>query len=1015
MRRRTLLTGVATLAILAVLGAPPAHATTTITIAVNYAGDFTSPGAAITSLVGSGTTNLTASSTGHSSQATSATTITLASAESADFTWHTIVCDGQTQFIASYNTTTKVATLGANAALGTTGTWATTPPSVSSYTIADCAIVMNWGQSSSTSNAWSLGGSVLSLSGVTTSATDTILIQGTTAYSGALSLNANGLTASPVFITGTSTNATFTSSVNYLTVKNLQFQGASQGGACQNSGNNCTYSGCWFDYPTTVAHNVYAMSSQGTTTLFINCVATGAVGVANNAGIVQISGSGSGYGCITIGFNNVALYGATWFGCAAFSTASLNGTFTDCVTDLVSPPSGCTHVASGISVASQTVGAYDLRPLSSGPLIAACATNANLLTDIYGVTRPTGGGTPITVGAAENGVTLPGTTVIEWDCGYATSSPGTIPNICLAGFVSTFAWTGGTATLTTASPHGIQTGALFQVVVTETEVTNNWTYIGIATATGASTFTYPIASNPGAAPGTTTWTCMVLDTYFGRASGAINTGYLSTGSTCPSTAASSTQMIVAATEAASMLGHVIQWKTGNYCVITAANGNTITVGGGPTIFGSATPPCTLAGNPITLSTNFGGTPQSGDAYTIFPSNHTFNIAGPSFGSHFWTLFGQGMNTSLGANNNGGCIQIGTATVTTPTDLTINGIYAYSKTVPLGSMADNGSAVVFNLAPAAGIDHCAVMQVDCNCTVSNLQLWDSGTSESEGAIQGAGAITLINTLARSDSSTNDQAHGVVNTGEGATSLTMINSGVITTATNNNKLIQNTNTVTSKFSGALSTCTEVTTATTLVSSGTTLYVANTASVVPKPGPSPFGMYVYHPNVSLGANVLSIPNAGTIVLQGGSITGTISVGATVGFVGAAAADYAGPSAVLTAESSTFFGAQVPGGASGTLATQSFTGCLTDTTAPMSSPSGLTQGASFANSVSAAAGLFATGTIDLRLKTGSPLIAAGVYDAAVPTDIYGQTRPNPPSAWLAEPIAASSGNATFFHPAPV
>lgn len=60
---------------------------------------------------------------------------------------------------------------------------------------------------------------------------------------------------------------------------------------------------------------------------------------------------------------------------------------------------------------------------------------------------------------------------------------------------STFSWSGGVVTITTPSPHGL-TGS-FQIAVSKnTPFQYNGVYTG--TVTGASTITYPLASNPGA-------------------------------------------------------------------------------------------------------------------------------------------------------------------------------------------------------------------------------------------------------------------------------------------------------------------------------------------------------------------------------------------------------------------------------------------------------------------------------------------------------------------------------------
>lgn len=69
--------------------------------------------------------------------------------------------------------------------------------------------------------------------------------------------------------------------------------------------------------------------------------------------------------------------------------------------------------------------------------------------------------------------------------------------------ITTLAWAGSLVTVTTAAPHGIPVGHVVPVTIAGAAPTAyNGDYLG--TSTGASTFTYPLVSNPGAmvTPGT---------------------------------------------------------------------------------------------------------------------------------------------------------------------------------------------------------------------------------------------------------------------------------------------------------------------------------------------------------------------------------------------------------------------------------------------------------------------------------------------------------------------------------
>lgn len=62
--------------------------------------------------------------------------------------------------------------------------------------------------------------------------------------------------------------------------------------------------------------------------------------------------------------------------------------------------------------------------------------------------------------------------------------------------ITSITWSGSVATVTTAAPHGIPTSQVVELTITgESPAGYNGTFA--CTSTGASTFTYPLASNPG--------------------------------------------------------------------------------------------------------------------------------------------------------------------------------------------------------------------------------------------------------------------------------------------------------------------------------------------------------------------------------------------------------------------------------------------------------------------------------------------------------------------------------------
>ena len=99
-------------------------------------------------------------------------------------------------------------------------------------------------------------------------------------------------------------------------------------------------------------------------------------------------------------------------------------------------------------------------------------------------------------------------------CGGTTLTPGTYQVLSTdaslasiltpAATITSITWSGGTATVTTAAAHGIPSGATIQATIagaTPTGYNGNFA----ATYASATTFTYPLASNPGSETVPGTW------------------------------------------------------------------------------------------------------------------------------------------------------------------------------------------------------------------------------------------------------------------------------------------------------------------------------------------------------------------------------------------------------------------------------------------------------------------------------------------------------------------------------
>lgn len=96
-----------------------------------------------------------------------------------------------------------------------------------------------------------------------------------------------------------------------------------------------------------------------------------------------------------------------------------------------------------------------------------------------------------------------GTTYPKGVLSLVTQPSDLTPNLTPAKAITSLAWSGSVVTATTTAPHGITTSQTLLVTIAgATPTAYNGTFL--ATATGASTFTYPLVSDPGmeTVPGT---------------------------------------------------------------------------------------------------------------------------------------------------------------------------------------------------------------------------------------------------------------------------------------------------------------------------------------------------------------------------------------------------------------------------------------------------------------------------------------------------------------------------------
>ena len=977
--------------------------TTTLTTTCNYAGDFTTIASMFASVYGAGTTDLTASSTGNTTQAGStSTTIKLASGETKDFTWHLVTCGGESHVITSYNTSTKVGTISAVA--GYTGTWASTPGTAASYTISDTKLVLTIGQSASGSNAWTGISSTLSLGAVTSSATDSITIKGSTPWSGGYPgwPNTTGGTDQAVYITG-SAGDLMDITPRYVTIQDLALVTTSSGN-CLNildNNGNVTLNNLWLQ----TAYNsngVYALKSaaHGSNHTANNCII---FATSSQTNLRLTNANFNYYGCTFTG-GAIAVsgyYGSPLpVGCAFFLQASglsfNNQTYNYCATDQTSTPAGTwTNGTLNLVATAQFVNTTgDFRPKTGSGLLTLWGSNGSLSTDITGASRP---GTNATIGAYESAATIPALKSFTYLVDYST---GDITSMAPA-WTGTGSGTGAVVTIVSTITGSLAPGDIIAFKNPNGNAgqgyQDNCVILSFGTyTTVGGTGTLNIDRSYGSAFATTNMQVCA----FSRVTGADLT-YNQSGFTCPSTAADSTHIVIAAfLQTASVIGHPIQWKTGNTCVCTAYNPSTgiATVAAGPSGAG--------------FNANFGGTPQNGDAYTVYPMALTFNQGLASSGNNEWSL------TYYQAGGTGSiCWACQTSASST---ITWTSVVKWTAPQQLGTINGSGATqpAIINLT-TGDTDHTSIVSVQSPCNnllIQGLQFYidlDVGGGEDGGACfvgGGANPTTAVKIYQCTCGGyiSDDLAHihpAVL--GLGGTGW-VFDTCVLYCRGNSYWMEYLLDAATLKFCTVVVTQSAVQTVATGVSSGATTITMNSVTGIVAGTPLLYnrGMVVSDPlgNIPAGTYVQSI--AGNVITLSAATTGSVATNATLYFGATNLVANGSVSDPIVATNCAFFGAAIPVSTSSTI-TSSNNAC--DVPSAVAG-SGFTGGLNFANQFNSAFNVIA-GTLDVTPKAGNGL-GVGAYDATSTVDIFGTARPSSGTVTAGAVQYASTGPnlATFF-----
>ena len=975
---------------------------TAVNVSIGITGDFTTISAMISSITGNGSTTLANSSTGKTIGTGSTTTaVQLSSSETQDFTWHVLTftsgaLNGVSCFVGSYNTTTKIATI--IAAGGYSGTLASAPVSGVSYTIADInPLTLTFGPSSSGSTPNLYSGSGFTLpSSIVADASHGIVLASSIGWAGLGGYpwypNTSGNGVLPICISANSAYVTaFTVNTQYTTINDLCFSNNGGSGLAVGAHNILNR----VTVVTGAVNTHHAIDNGGDPVTLNNCLL-----VAPNSGNSRLikGNTPTANGTTFIGgqyafdnyYTSIAATNCAFFGQGSGYVTGGTNTFTGCAGDR----SGTTGVTNVGTLASNFVSlTNDFRPLSGAGIINSGTSPGSLTTDAYGVTRPN----PTTPGAVQTGYLAPALKSFTYLVDYST---GDITSMAPA-WTGTGSGTGAVVTIVSTITGSLAPGDIIAFKNPNGNAgqgyQDNCVILSFGTyTTVGGTGTVNIDRSYGTAFATTNMQVCA----FSRVTGADLTYYQS-GFTCPSTAADSTHIVIAAfLQTASVIGHPIQWKTGNTCVCTAYNPSTgiATVAAGPSGAG--------------FNANFGGTPQNGDAYTVYPMALTFNQGLASSGNNEWSL------TYYQAGGTGSiCWACQTSASST---ITWTSVVKWTAPQQLGTINGSGATqpAIINLT-TGDTDHTSIVSVQSPCNnllIQGLQFYidlDLAGGEEGGACfvgGGANPTTAVKIYQCTCGGyiSDDLAHihpAVL--GLGGTGW-VFDTCVLYCRGNSYWMEYLLDAATLKFCTVVVTQSAVQTVATGVSSGATTITMNSVTGIVAGTPLLYnrGMVVSDPlgNIPAGTYVQSI--AGNVITLSAATTGSVATNATLYFGATNLVANGSVSDPIVATNCAFFGAAIPVSTSSTI-TSSNNAC--DVPSAVAG-SGFTGGLNFANQFNSAFNVIA-GTLDVTPKAGNGL-GVGAYDATSTVDIFGTARPSSGTVTAGAVQYASTGPnlATFF-----
>ena len=191
---------------------------------------------------------------------------------------------------------------------------------------------------------------------------------------------------------------------SYVTLSNVQLSGQNGGQAIYVHDNHgCVLTNCIFSHDLRAivifsdGSSPYNIISNSLCLILVDGDPNGVVFLQNTSNlyfvtIVTVSDGTPGLTAIAANFQTITVENCAFFGSLAVGAGSSTFTFTTCMTDVASPPSGCTTVTYANQFQNTTAASADFREKAGANLQGAGTADSTFgATDIAGTARPQSG------------------------------------------------------------------------------------------------------------------------------------------------------------------------------------------------------------------------------------------------------------------------------------------------------------------------------------------------------------------------------------------------------------------------------------------------------------------------------------------------------------------------------------------------------------------------------------------------------------------------------------------------